>query len=59
MNSMRIMLILWCVAGLAVWGVLHRVPGWPWRAWIGWACLVLCGPLTWWVVFLLWLMVRR
>lgn len=47
--------LLWCVGGPFVFALLHRIPAWPRTRSIGWACLALCGPLTWFLMFCLWI----
>lgn len=43
----------WVLLGPFVFAALHRIESF--GGWFGWLCLVLCGPLTWWLIFLLWI----
>ena len=56
---MTIAILLYIIAGPFWFSLLHRMESWPSRPWIGWACFVAAGPLTWLVLGLAWLGDRR
>lgn len=57
MGTEQILLIaiVWNVIGVMVTILLHQLRWWPSTVWFGWLCIVLAGPLTWFLGVLLYL----